>query len=168
MQQILVRPERCLGCKNCELACSVAHSSQGELFTALSSGEQPIRRVRVETNATHSINLPIQCRQCSEPKCVQACMTGAMQRDEQSGLVVNHQEKCVGCWMCVMVCPYGVIVPSEGHKVALKCDQCFTLDRDPACVQACPTKALKFESIPAFERRVRQEYLTRFLTGEEA
>jgi carbon-monoxide dehydrogenase iron sulfur subunit len=46
-------------------------------------------------------------------------MTGAMSRDEKTGAVLHDQEKCVGCWMCVMVCPFGVTKPDhEKHKIA--------------------------------------------------
>lgn len=168
MKQILVRTDRCVGCKTCELACCITHSAANDFFGAMLSGEQPVRRVRLETNQERSVNLPVQCRQCRDPKCVSACMTGAMHLDEESGLVLNREAKCVGCWMCVMVCPYGVISPSEEHKVAVKCDQCLSVGHVPACVKACPTKALKFVEIDAFDKMVRKEFLSRFITGEEA
>ncbi|HWJ02999.1 MAG TPA: 4Fe-4S dicluster domain-containing protein, partial [Verrucomicrobiae bacterium] len=114
------------------------------------------------------INLPLQCRQCREPKCVTACMTGAMQVDMTTGLVVNQEEKCVGCWMCVMVCPYGAITQSKNLKVAKKCDQCLSVGHDPACVKGCPSKALKFAAVDEFGRETRRKFLTRFIQGEEA
>jgi len=167
LKQILVRTERCVGCKSCELACSVVHSAGKNLFSAVLSGEQPVRRVSVENSADRSANLPIQCRQCREPRCVSACMTGAMHLDESTGLVLNREEKCVGCWMCVMVCPYGAISASA-EKTASKCDQCLSEDHDPACAKACPTKALKFVEISEFNKSVKREFLSRFLMGEEA
>lgn len=168
MKQILVLTERCLGCKTCELACAAAHSKSKNLISAVVGGENPIRRVHVETNGERTINLPVQCRQCREPKCVMACMTGAMHLDPKTGLVLNREEKCVGCWMCVMVCPYGVITPSETMKVAIKCDQCLSEGHDPACVKACPTKAIKFMEISRFDKGVKKEFLAKFITGEEA
>lgn len=167
LKQIMVRTNHCTGCKSCEIACAVAHSNGRELFATLLSGEKPVRRVKVETNPGRTVNLPVQCRQCREAKCVQACMTGAMHYDQSSGLVVNNEDKCVGCWMCVMVCPYGVIVPGETQKVAAKCDQCLSIEHQPACVQACPTKALQFIEISEFDHGVRREFLNRFIAGEE-
>lgn len=168
MKQILVRTDRCMGCKTCELACKTAHSASGDLFGAVLNRERPVRRVSVETNPDNSVILPIQCRQCREPRCVGACMTGAMHLDEKTGLVLNREEKCVGCWMCVMVCPYGAIVPSEQQKVAAKCDQCLTRGHEPACVNACPTKAIKFVEIEAFDKQVKKDFLLKFISGEEA
>lgn len=168
MKQILVQTDRCMGCKTCELACSIAHSTSKELFGAWLNGEQPGSRVQVENNPERTVNLPIQCRQCREPKCVSACMTGAMHFDEKTGLVLNLEEKCVGCWMCVMVCPYGVIVPNELQKVAVKCDQCLSEGHDPACVRACPTRAINFVEINEFDKSVRKEFLSKFIAGEEA
>lgn len=168
MKQVLVRTDRCLGCKSCEMACSIAHSGSKNLFAAVLGNEQPVRRVKVENNAERSINLPVQCRQCREAKCVSACMTGAMHLDEDSGLVINNEEKCVGCWMCVMVCPYGTISVDEQQKVATKCDQCLSEGHDPACVKACPTKALKFVEVSEFDRALRKDLLSRLVSGEEA
>ena len=157
-----------MGCKTCELACKTVHSVSKDLFGAVLNDEHPVKRVSVETSPDNSINLPVQCRQCREPKCVSACMTGAMHLDEKTGLVVNTEEKCVGCWMCVMVCPYGVIVTGEQHRKAVKCDQCLSEGHEPACVNACPTKAIKFVEIEAFDKQVKREFLLRFISGEEA
>lgn len=164
VKQILIRTERCLGCKACENACKVAHTTQGNLYGAVIGGEQPTSRVKVETNRERTLNLPVQCRQCQQPKCVSGCMTGAMYVNEE-GLVLNREEKCVGCWMCVMVCPYGVIA-QDNHR-AVKCDQCLSLGHQPACVQACPTKAISFAPVADFDKQTRQRFLSRFVSGEE-
>lgn len=154
MKQILVRAENCLGCKSCELACVVAHSGSKDLMGAVFEPELPVKRVFVEGNG--EVNFPFQCRQCSDTPCVHACMSGAMQVDPSTGLVQVETDKCVGCWMCVMVCPFGAI--SQGlipHK-AVKCDRCRELDYNPACVAACPTKALQFVEVGAFAQNGRK------------
>ena len=167
MKQLLVRTEKCVGCKTCELECSVIHSKSKDLFTTVTNGEKPIRLISVENNSVRSMNLTIQCRQCREPKCVLACMTGAMYLDETTGLVLNDEAKCVGCWMCVMLCPFGVIIPDEQEKLAKKCDQCLSEGHDPACVKGCPTKALKFVPITEFSKDVKRDFLVRFVQNEE-
>jgi carbon-monoxide dehydrogenase iron sulfur subunit len=48
----------------------------------------------------------------------------------------------VGCWTCILVCPFGAIQRDEREKkVASKCDFCAGLDI-PACVANCPNEAL--------------------------
>ena len=61
--------------------------------------------------------------------------------DKKSGRIMFEHEKCVGCWSCIMVCPFGVIVQYEENRKASKCDLCPD-EKIPPCVRACPTKAL--------------------------
>jgi carbon-monoxide dehydrogenase iron sulfur subunit len=98
--------------------------------------------------------VPIVCRHCDDAPCMHACISGAIHRDED-GVVRTNADKCIGCWTCVMVCPYGVIGRHlEEHK-AYRCDRCP--DRDiPACVSACPTGALVYQSVPDYSGEVRR------------
>lgn len=157
MRQILARSELCLGCKSCELACAVAHSTSKRLLEAIGELMQPQKRIFVESNG--ELNFPLQCRQCLDAPCVHACISGAMQFDLKTGLIQADEQKCVGCMMCVMVCPFGVIaeIPAT-HRVA-KCDRCQDLDYTPACVAACPTKALEFVEVREFSHSGRQTLL---------
>ena len=68
-------------------------------------------------------------------------MTGALTKDPETGATVHDEDKCVGCWMCVMVCPFGAIRPGAEDKIAVKCDMCPDEDGFE-CVDACPTGAL--------------------------
>lgn len=156
MKEILVRAENCLGCKSCELACAVAHSESKTLFGAVLETPKPQLRVFVEGDGV--FNFPLQCRQCADRPCVHACMAGAMYLDEETGLVQLDSGRCVGCWMCVMVCPFGVIAQGEDHR-AVKCDRCRDSGYRPACVEACPTKALQFVPVSQFTRSGRKSYL---------
>jgi len=68
---------------------------------------------------------------------------------------MTDTDRCIGCWTCVMVCPYGVIGRHLQEQKAYRCDRCP--DRDlPACVGACPTKALVYQSVTNFSRNVRK------------
>jgi carbon-monoxide dehydrogenase iron sulfur subunit len=93
-----------------------------------------------------------------------ACISGAIYRDED-GVVRTDAGKCIGCWTCVMVCPYGVIGRHlEDHK-AYRCDRCP--DREiPACVSACPTGALVYQTVPDYSRAVRQHASREILQGQ--
>ena len=163
LKQILVDVNKCLACKSCEIACAVAHSASRNIIGACLQETRPRQRVNVE--AGEGFSFPLQCRQCEEPNCVRACISGAMYKDTQSGLVFNNSEKCVGCWMCVMVCPFGSISLDKEQKKAVKCDRCVDMDV-PACVGACPTKAIKFMDIDDFSKKTRKQYLTNFLISE--
>jgi carbon-monoxide dehydrogenase iron sulfur subunit len=68
-------------------------------------------------------------------------MTGAMSKDLETGLVKVEEDKCVGCWMCIMVCPFGAIFRSEDSESVLKCDFCPESPA-PVCVENCPQEAL--------------------------
>lgn len=162
MQEILVDLGKCLGCSSCALSCAVAHSASKSLFGALAEESPPRARVTVE-RAEDRI-FPIQCRHCSDPQCVKACMTGALTKDPEEGLVVQDTSRCVGCWMCVMVCPFGAIHQDHSREVALKCDRCPG-QAVPACVEACPTGAITFQKVEDYSKGKRQAFLQRF-TGE--
>ena len=126
---------RCLGCHSCEFACAVEHSQSKDPMRAHLEEEKPVPRRNVRL--VEGSCLTVACRQCEPSPCVEACIAGAMIREE--GEVRCDTDKCVGCWMCVMVCPFDAVRPGELYTI--KCDMCP--DRDEfACVVACPTRAL--------------------------
>jgi len=157
VKQLLVRSETCVGCKSCELACAVSHSESKTLFGAVLELKRPRKRIFVETDGI--TNFPLQCRQCSDMPCVHACMAGAMYQEPNTGPIQVNAEKCVGCWMCVMVCPFGAITEGPARQ-AVKCDRCRDLDYEPACVAACPTKALQWADVDSFAAAGRRSWVT--------
>ncbi len=151
-QIIYADPESCLGCHSCELSCAVAHGGDS-LYGAVAA--KLALRPRNRVVATDGVMLPMQCRQCEDAPCSFACPTGAILQED--GLVKIHEKNCVGCKLCVMVCPFGAItVKSEqqpdcrgrtNRGVAKKCDLCSDWrtsngKSSPACVEACPTGAI--------------------------
>ena len=154
MKEIFVRLDRCVGCHSCELACAVEHSRSKNIFEAISETPRPRRRLYVEYVMARK--MPFLCRHCEDAPCVRACRTGALTQDPLTRIVTHNPDKCIGCWMCTMVCPYGVIGREWERRIALKCDRCP--DREiPACVEACPTKALVFMEEEEFARLTRLE-----------
>jgi anaerobic carbon-monoxide dehydrogenase iron sulfur subunit len=140
MKNFIYEVKKCLGCKTCEIACAVVHSKAGELFAALK--EETVSLPRKKVFSASGSNYPTSCRHCEDAKCIIACMAGALSRDEKQGMVLHDETRCVGCWMCVMACPYGAIRPNVKAKKPVRCDKCVDKD-EPACVKACPTKAIK-------------------------
>lgn len=140
MKSILVNPERCTGCRSCEIACAVNRSSVSrKLPEAIYESVPPLSRVGVEPAGPEN-GFPVQCRHCEDPPCLDACPAGALYRDEE-GLVLVHDERCVGCWMCLMVCPFGAPRPFRQYRKMIKCDRCKGMEA-PYCVESCPTRAL--------------------------
>lgn len=140
MESILVIRERCVACRSCEVACALYRSSVSKkLPEAIFEEIRPMARIRVEF-AGDEKGFPIQCRHCDPAPCLDACPADALYRDEE-GLVLLHEERCIGCWMCLMVCPFGAPQPFRGYRRVIKCDRCQGMDA-PYCVESCPTGAL--------------------------
>ena len=141
---IMVNIEKCLACKSCEIACALAHSESGVLEEAITEQPRPRRRVTVE--AAGEFGVPMQCRHCEDAPCITVCPTKAIHREQAESPVLINPDLCIGCKFCIMVCPFGVIDISRNGKAVTKCDLCIErtqAGQEPACVEACPTKALK-------------------------
>jgi len=141
---ILINPALCLGCHTCELACAAAHTESGTVIGAVLAGER--LQPRNSVIQMDSVKLSTQCRQCEDAPCVRVCPTGATYRTETCTAV--DQRLCIGCRLCMMVCPFGAIhvstatVHGRDKRAAFKCDLCVDRPAGPACVESCPTNAL--------------------------
>jgi len=158
MKVIGVHIDRCTGCKTCELYCAAERCSEAKtLLRAVQEAPLPQSRVRVEGGSGDAF--PLQCRHCLQAPCLNACLTGALRRDEESGMVLIREDLCIGCWTCTAFCPYGVIYPSPERKIALKCDRCLYMEK-PVCVDVCPTGALEVVDLAEIEKLLREKRLT--------
>ncbi len=143
MKRIRIIEEYCMGCGLCEVHCLVQHSRSKRIITAYREERNSIiPGIQVERSGYHSF--AVQCRHCEDAPCIEACMTGAMYRDPETGAVLCDTDRCVGCWMCIMVCPVGAIARGADGKVVSKCDLCIGEDV-PVCVENCPNEALVLE-----------------------
>lgn len=131
---ILTDPEKCIGCRTCEVACMMSHQSSAtpEAFTS---------RIRVVKGGTFTT--AVGCHQCEDAPCANVCPTGAIHRAAGAWLV--KQSRCIGCKSCMVACPFGAMQVRvvEDRVQALKCDLCAHREGGPACVEACPTHALR-------------------------
>jgi carbon-monoxide dehydrogenase iron sulfur subunit len=140
MKRVYVKEGVCIGCGLCEVYCRVEHSQSKDPIKAFRrETPRPLPRVHVERNI--EISFPIQCRHCAEAWCVYSCLTGAMHRDPKSENVVVDTQKCVGCWTCIVACPYGAVSRDLNSKTTIKCDLCPGREI-PVCVANCPNEAL--------------------------
>lgn len=138
----LIDIKRCYGCKTCSMACkSENQTPPGVLW----------RRVRdYETDSPNSEGfISMSCNHCDDPQCMKVCPADTYHK-RADGIVVQDHEKCIGCRMCIMACPYNAPVfdPQEGKTS--KCNMCAErLDEGlpPRCVASCPAGVLKFGEI---------------------
>ncbi len=155
MNVIAVHLDRCTGCKTCELYCATERGSNSKtLLQAVQENPLPQARVRVE--GSNEVPIALQCRHCLQAPCIDSCLTGALGRDAESGMVIIQENKCIGCWTCTLFCPYGVIYPWPERKIALKCDRCLYMEV-PVCIDVCPTKALELIDIDNYEEVLRKK-----------
>jgi len=140
MKRLKVTQELCVGCRICELSCSMFHRNGG--FNPRNG------LIRLESNRDVGPNKPVSkldyphvCQQCDPAPCVKACPADAFDTKEELSIRIVNQEKCIGCEQCVSECPYGMVLLNKETKKAMKCDLC---SGEPLCVRYCPTGALDY------------------------
>ena len=141
MRRVYVKEPVCIGCRLCEVYCKLQHARSKDLIKAFKrESPPPLPRLRVEENGV--VSLSVRCQQCDEAPCVQACLTGALSRDA-TGVVVVDEERCIGCWTCLLVCPLAAIRQDTRQRQVIKCDLCQG-EEIPVCVANCPNEALVY------------------------
>ncbi|AKB36227.1 CO dehydrogenase iron-sulfur protein CooF [Methanosarcina siciliae C2J] len=171
MKDLIIRPERCMSCHSCEIACVVSHSKSKNIFSAIREDPAPGKRISVELLPALGASMPVTCRHCKDASCVSVCPTKALTQDTDTEAVIRNLERCVDCWTCStvctrfsslyqlilatgcrnssMLCNYKIIDSRTENGTVIKCDFCDGREL-PACVEACPTHALAFAEV---ERR---------------
>lgn len=145
-QFVIADMKQCIGCRTCEIACVMAHLGDNPLPMTAANFNPRLRVMK-----THSVSVPMLCRQCENAPCLNACPNEAIYN--QDGSVQVMQSRCIGCKTCMVVCPYGamevVVIQAYGsdgvahqRAQANKCDLCQGREEGPACVEVCPTAAL--------------------------
>lgn len=140
MKKVYVNEKWCLGCHLCEYYCAFANSGEKDMVKALTNLQI---HPRIQIEEANGISFAVSCRHCDEPLCVKGCITGALTKKD--GVIVIDKDKCVGCYTCILSCPYGAISHSETGAIQ-KCELCTkNADGVPQCVKGCPNGAIVFE-----------------------
>ena len=162
---LLIDLDICVGCHACAVACK-EWNDQGISAPLPDSDAYGATPDGVWFNRVHSYELealdaqpastlhfPRSCLHCETPACVSVCPTGASYKRAEDGIVLINPDTCIGCKLCSWACPYGAREYSPSEGIMKKCTLCVDriyndsipeAQRQPACVQACPTRARGF------------------------
>ncbi len=135
----LVDLDACTGCKACVTGC---HSLNG---LDASSAEVWRQVGNLGPQAVTSA-----CHHCADPACLKGCPAEAYEKDALTGAVIHLDDACIGCSYCTMTCAYEVPSFSDRLGIVRKCDLChgrLSAGEAPACVQACPTEAIRIQVV---------------------
>jgi len=147
---LMLKPEKCISCRTCELACSFKHERE---FRPSAS------RVNVLSFEKEGISVPMMCQQCDVAVCVKVCATGALARNLETGALEVDDNKCIRCKMCIQACPFGNTTYDSVSNRILKCDLCAG---DPQCVRFCPGGALTYEEASSGTMAKKRAFAAKF------
>jgi dimethyl sulfoxide reductase iron-sulfur subunit len=157
--------KRCIGCHACSVACKMANNLPNKIWwnRILTIGGEAMDTPTGNYPNNQMQFLPVNCQHCDNPACAKACPVGATYKREEDGIVIQDYDKCIGCRMCMVACPYNARsfnwskpeyyvdhsvgdgdAPVHQYNVVEKCTFCVNrLARGgkPACMELCPGRA---------------------------
>lgn len=150
---LLIDVTKCSGCYNCFLACrdeyygndhgsySAPQPLEGQFWMQVKEierGSYPKPKVDY---------LPIPCLHCEEAPCIAVALDDAVYRRDD-GVVMIDPVRAKGQKAIVNACPYRVVFWNAELDIPQKCTLCAHMldagEKQPRCVEACPTGALVF------------------------
>lgn len=148
----------CSGCKACQVACKDKNNLPvGILWRRVYevTGGGWTRRGDAWLSTVFAYNVSLACNHCERPICVEVCPAGAYTK-RADGIVLLDSNRCLGCQYCAWACPYGAPQYDERTGRMSKCNFCvdnLEAGQPPACVAACPLRALDFGDRAELEAR---------------
>lgn len=129
---------KCIGCQACTVSCSMENQPPIGQFRTIVSQYEVAHSDNPGRPADYFM-LPRLCNHCDNPPCIPVCPVQATYQQED-GVVLIDNERCVGCGYCVQACPYDARFINEETKTADKCTFCYhrvSVGLLPACVESC-------------------------------
>jgi anaerobic dimethyl sulfoxide reductase subunit B (iron-sulfur subunit) len=139
----------CSGCKACQAACKDHNGLPSgvlwrRVYEVTGGGWQQSGPAWLSTVFAYHVSLA--CNHCERPICMEVCPAAAYSQ-RADGIVLLDSNRCIGCQYCVWACPYGAPQYDPASGRTSKCTLCvdeIDAGRPPACVAACPMRALDF------------------------
>lgn len=157
---LVIDVAKCEDCNDCFLSCKdefVGNDWRPYSASQPLHGQRWMNIMRKERGQYPLIDVayrPTPCMHCEDPDCMKEARDEAVYMRED-GIVIIDPEKAKGQKSIVDSCPYGVIYWNDELDVPQKCTFCaHLLDngwKEPRCVQACPTGALKYLKVEESE-----------------
>lgn len=146
---LMISPEKCIGCRTCELICSFNKEQE---FNPKNSA------VSVIIYNEAAISVPMMCMHCEDPACMKVCSVSAISKDKDGNILIDR-DKCIGCKLCVSACPFGNISVHTETKKVIKCDLC---GGKPKCAEWCPTGAIEYKDGSSINLTKKKQIAERF------
>jgi Fe-S-cluster-containing dehydrogenase component len=144
---------KCIGCYNCFLACRdefAGNEYKGYSAAQPMEGQNWIRVIEKERGQYPKVKVsytPIPCMHCDDAPCIKMAQNGAVYK-RADGIVIIDPVKARGQKELISSCPYRVIEWNEQEQLPQKCTLCAHMldkgEKEPRCVESCPTGALVF------------------------
>ena len=154
--------KRCSGCKTCSVVCKVANNIPNDIIwnRVLTEGGNAPDTAGGTWDNPEMQHWPVACQHCENPACTKVCPVGATWKDEQTGIVRQDYDKCIGCRMCMAACPYGARIQIKKTGVIEKCRFCWyegEPGNPPRCVGTCISGARLFGDLDDPQSEICQE-----------
>ena len=155
--------EMCVGCRSCTVACQAVRGLAAEATPLVID-------IREDMNDAGALKLRFAaeaCRHCADAPCMEVCPVEAIYFEDDGKVVIN-EEDCIYCGECVEECPYNVMFLDQERETAVKCNLCsarVAKNHKPACVAACPGKAIYAGQLEEIEEAIgkrRKAFRKRF------
>jgi len=143
LKRITLQSNKCIGCRLCELVCSLRDKREFSPREACVSVVDDVKQ-----SVIHA------CLQCGHKMCMDGCLRKALEVDPTFGTIRVVNEKCDGCGKCVLACNNHAIQLVSPQGPVRVCDLC---GGEPLCASVCPTGAIVFQDVNDLKRRKRVE-----------